>query len=358
MAAATRTWRTVSIAVAAINDLPVANADAYATNEDTLLTVNAPGVLANDTDADGNPLDAILVSGPSHGTLTLQANGSFTYTPAANFSGADAFSYKANDGSGDSNVATVSIAIAAINDLPVAIADAYATNEGAVLTVNAPGVLANDTDADGNPLSAILVSGPSHGTLTLQRQWLVHLHAGGRLLRRRCVHLQGERWQRRLERGDRVDRDRAVEPPANRQRRYILDERGHAAERQRAGSAGERQRSARPHPDGRPRPRSAPRHADEVRGQRIVQVQTGAEFQRHRHARLSRGRRRRPFGRRDGHARGGAGERQASGGRRHLSERSRARRSTCRRRVCLGNDTDADGATLTAVLSPGRSTAA
>ena len=45
----------------------------------------APGVLANDTDPDGDPLTAVLVTGPSHGTLTLNANGSFTYTPAANY---------------------------------------------------------------------------------------------------------------------------------------------------------------------------------------------------------------------------------------------------------------------------------
>ena len=157
---------TVSIAIAAINDLPVATADAYATSEGTVLTVSAPGVLANDTDADGDPLGAILVSGPSHGTLTLQSNGSFTYTPAAGFSGADAFTYKANDGTGDSNVATVSIAIAPSSHLPTGNADTYSTNEDTLLSVSAPGVLANDSDPLGRPLTAILVRGPLHGTLT------------------------------------------------------------------------------------------------------------------------------------------------------------------------------------------------
>lgn len=89
----------------------MATNDSYSTNEDTALTVPAPGVLGNDTDADSNPLTAVLVSGPAHGTLTLNPDGSFTYTPSANFSGADSFTYKANDGQADSNVATVSLTV-------------------------------------------------------------------------------------------------------------------------------------------------------------------------------------------------------------------------------------------------------
>src|SRR5262249_42923098 len=74
---------TVTITVTPVNDPPVANNDAYTTAEDTPLTVAAPGVLANDTDVDGNPLTAILVNGPSNGTLTLNPDGSFTYPPNA-----------------------------------------------------------------------------------------------------------------------------------------------------------------------------------------------------------------------------------------------------------------------------------
>lgn len=70
---------------------PVAVDDLYTTSEDTSLMVPAPGVLANDTDSDGDPLTAVLVTGPLHGTLTLNADGSFTYTPSANFNGLDAF---------------------------------------------------------------------------------------------------------------------------------------------------------------------------------------------------------------------------------------------------------------------------
>jgi VCBS repeat-containing protein len=100
------------------NQAPVATTDAYSTPEDTVLTVAAPGVLGNDSDPDGDPLGAVLESGPSHGALTLNANGSFTYTPAANFSGTDSFSYRASDGSLSSGLATVTINIGAVNDAP------------------------------------------------------------------------------------------------------------------------------------------------------------------------------------------------------------------------------------------------
>ena len=158
---------TVSLTITAVNDAPVATNDSYSTNEDTPLTIAAPGVLANDTDIDSPTLTAVLVTAPAHGTVALTANGSFTYTPAANYNGADSFTYKANDGSLDSNVATVSIAIAAVNDAPVAANDSYATNEDAALTVAAPGVLANDTDIDSPTLTAVVVTAPAHGTLAL-----------------------------------------------------------------------------------------------------------------------------------------------------------------------------------------------
>ena len=80
--------------------------------------MNAPGVLDNDSDPDDDPLSPVRVSGPSHGTLTLNANGSFIYTPAADYHGTDSFTYRANDGTLDSNEATVMITITAINDSP------------------------------------------------------------------------------------------------------------------------------------------------------------------------------------------------------------------------------------------------
>jgi VCBS repeat-containing protein len=158
---------TITINAAAVNNAPVAVNDTYTTNEDTALNVAAAGVLSNDTDADGNTLTAAKVTDPSHGTLTLNSNGSFTYTPTANYNGTDTFTYRANDGQANSNTATVTITITAANDVPVAANDAYTTNEDTTLTIAAAGVLSNDTDADGNTLTAVKVANPSHGTVTL-----------------------------------------------------------------------------------------------------------------------------------------------------------------------------------------------
>jgi VCBS repeat-containing protein len=148
------------------NVAPVATVDSYSTNEDEPLIVGATGVLLNDTDADNDPLTAVLVSDVEHGTLDPNADGSFTYTPTANYNGLDSFTYKANDGQADSNVVTVSLTVNPVNDAPVAVDDSYATTEHTVLTVNAAGVLANDSDVEGDPLYAALVSGPAHGKLT------------------------------------------------------------------------------------------------------------------------------------------------------------------------------------------------
>jgi VCBS repeat-containing protein len=101
-----------------INQAPVAAADAYTTAEDTPLTVAAPGVLGNDSDPDHDPLSAVLVSGPSHGTLTLNPDGSFTYTPATNHTGSDSFTYQASDGTLSSELATVTLTVTAVNDPP------------------------------------------------------------------------------------------------------------------------------------------------------------------------------------------------------------------------------------------------
>jgi VCBS repeat-containing protein len=158
---------TVTITVTPVNDAPVAANDSYSTAEDTSLTVAALGVLANDLDVDGNSLTASLVTSAAHGTLVLNANGSFTYTPAADYHGADTFTYKARDGVADSNVATVTITVTPVNDPPLAIGDSYAASEDVPLVIAAPGVLDNDLDAEGSPLTAAVVNLPSYGTLTL-----------------------------------------------------------------------------------------------------------------------------------------------------------------------------------------------
>jgi len=153
--------------VSAVNHAPTAAADGYSTGEDTTLTVAAPEVLANDNDPDGDSLHAVVASAPSHGTLALDADGSFTYSPAADFNGSDSFTYRASDGTLASNLVTVRITVTATEDTPMATDDAYSTAEDTALTVAAPGVLGNDSDADGDTLSAELGSGPSHGVVSL-----------------------------------------------------------------------------------------------------------------------------------------------------------------------------------------------
>ena len=103
-----------------VNQPPVANNDAYSVVSGTTLTVTGPGVLSNDTDANGNSLTAVLATGPTHGTLNLNANGGFTYTPIASFSGTDSFTYMANNSQANSGVATVNITVTApVNQPPV-----------------------------------------------------------------------------------------------------------------------------------------------------------------------------------------------------------------------------------------------
>jgi hypothetical protein len=153
--------------VGAVNDAPVAAADTYSTTEEGPLAVPVPGVLGNDTDAEGDPLTAALVAGPARGRVTLKGDGSFSYTPNFNFNGSDSFTYQASDGAALSSVVTVTLTVSPVNDAPTALDDAYTTAEDTPLVVAAPGVLGNDSDVDGDPLSATLAVGPTDGTLTL-----------------------------------------------------------------------------------------------------------------------------------------------------------------------------------------------
>jgi VCBS repeat-containing protein len=159
----------VTITVTPVNDAPVAGNNSYTVNEDTPLSVAAPGVLGNDSDPDGDPLTAVLATGPANGTLTLNANGSFAYTPRTNFNGTDSFTYQAQDPSAaPSSPATVTITVTPVNDAPVANNDSYTMRAlDILLVVPGPGVLGNDTDPDGDPLTAELVTASSNGILIL-----------------------------------------------------------------------------------------------------------------------------------------------------------------------------------------------
>lgn len=149
---------------------PQAGDDSYTVAEGSTLTVPAPGVLANDSDPQGDPLTASLLTGPTHGTLTLRSDGSFDYAHDGSETVSDSFVYEARDSGGAaSNPSTVTITVTPVNDAPLAVDDAYSMSQlDLVLVVPTPGVLANDTDAEGDPLTASLVSGPSRGTVLLE----------------------------------------------------------------------------------------------------------------------------------------------------------------------------------------------
>ncbi|WP_336790231.1 Ig-like domain-containing protein [Paenibacillus sp. MMO-177] len=145
-----------------VNTAPVAGNASFSGDRDTVFNKTLSG---KGNDINGDPITYILVSGPSHGTLTLNANGSFTYTPAANYIGPDAFTYKVNDGSLNSAPATVSLTVNPVNVAPVAYDSSTSTTE------NTP---VNDTvsfsDADGDELLLFVQDEPEHGSVTLDFQ--------------------------------------------------------------------------------------------------------------------------------------------------------------------------------------------
>ena len=157
---------TVAITVGAVNDAPVAVDDAFNLDEDGVLSDE---LLSNDSDVDGDTLqvNTTPVVGPTNGTVVLNADGTFTYTPDPNFFGSDSFVYEVTDGNGGTAQATVNINVGAVNDVPVAGDDMFVTNEDVVL--NGSGLLSNDSDLDGDTLqvNTTPVTVPANGTVSL-----------------------------------------------------------------------------------------------------------------------------------------------------------------------------------------------
>jgi hypothetical protein len=122
----------------------------------------------NDANIDGDSLTVVAVTGPANGSLSLNADGSFAYTPNTNFNGVDSFTYRATDGSLQSQTRTVTLNVAAVNDALVSIDDEFTVDQLKVLKVGAAdGVLINDPDVEADELQAILVDGPQNGQLVL-----------------------------------------------------------------------------------------------------------------------------------------------------------------------------------------------
>ncbi len=145
---------TISITVTAVNDAPLATANSVTTAEDTPVPITLSG-----TDPDANSLIFSVVNAPAHGALTGTAPN-LTYSPAANFTGADSFTFRVNDGSVNSATATISITVTALNDAPIATGNSVMTAQDTPLPITLTG-----TDPDANSLTFSVVTAPAHGTL-------------------------------------------------------------------------------------------------------------------------------------------------------------------------------------------------
>jgi hypothetical protein len=147
---------TVTVTVTPVNDAPVAVNDSATADEDAPVNVD---VLANDSDPDGDALTVTIGTPPFNGLASVQADGTVTYTPEADFNGQDSFVYEVDDG-GLAAQATVTVTVTPVNDAPVAVDDSARTDEDAAVEID---VLANDSDPDGDALTVTMRSQPSNG---------------------------------------------------------------------------------------------------------------------------------------------------------------------------------------------------
>ncbi len=152
---------------AADNNAPLAMDDAFTTAEDSPLTGNLLADNGNgaDSDPDGDTLTVapVPVTDAAHGVVELQADGSFSYTPDADFHGTDSFTYTLKDGHGGTDTAIVNLTVTPVNDPPLAMDDSATVEAGGSVSID---VLANDSDAEAGPLTVTLVSGPEAGLLS------------------------------------------------------------------------------------------------------------------------------------------------------------------------------------------------
>ncbi|MED5585660.1 MAG: Ig-like domain-containing protein [Verrucomicrobiota bacterium] len=151
------------------NDFPVTIPDSYRVDEDGRLNVpGAEGLLANDVDPESEPLVALVESLPANGSVSIEPDGAFVYSPEADFHGSDTFTYRAYDGVHASVPTVVNIEVSMVNDPPFAGDDVFLAVPGMPLDVEVPGVLAGDFDIDGDVLQAELVSQVDSGVLVLE----------------------------------------------------------------------------------------------------------------------------------------------------------------------------------------------
>jgi hypothetical protein len=156
-----------TFSVTGVNDAPTAVGETISENEDTTLVINQAALLQNDSDVDtatdGQMLTITAVSNAQHGMVTLNANGTISFVPDANFYGNASFDYTVNDGNGGTATTTATIALANVNDAPVATGETVNSNEDEVLTITASALLQNDSDID-NAHADLTISRVQSGT--------------------------------------------------------------------------------------------------------------------------------------------------------------------------------------------------
>jgi hypothetical protein len=152
----------VEYKLAGANVAPVASADTATVAEDSVLVIDPR---ANDTDANGDALTVVAAGLASHGVVTVNADSTISYRPDADFFGTDTFRYTVSDGKGGLSVATVTVTVTGVNDVPQANSDLAVTAANTGVSVK---VLANDLDRDGDTLSVVAVGAGQHGTTSLQ----------------------------------------------------------------------------------------------------------------------------------------------------------------------------------------------
>ena len=164
-----------TLSVTDVNEAPVANDDVGITDENTTYsaTLGVNDLLLNDSDVDGDTLtvSTVPLSGPANGLLVLNGDGTFIYTPNANYAGTDSFVYEVSDGNGGTASATVTITINPVNVAPESNPDSFTSTIGQPINGN---VLTNDIDTDQDLLTAIVATQPTHGTLTMNADGSFH----------------------------------------------------------------------------------------------------------------------------------------------------------------------------------------
>jgi len=162
MSGAGSNYNVIAIGSGPPNQMPRATNDSATTAEDTAVDLN---VLANDADPDGDALAVVSVTQGANGAVSINADSTVRYTPNADFTGTDSFSYTVSDGQGGTAPGTVEVTVTAVNDPPVAVNDTYSMQQDTTLAVAAASrVLANDRDVDQRGLDA-------------QSRWVVELYA-------------------------------------------------------------------------------------------------------------------------------------------------------------------------------------